>query len=105
MPALPIELPAETIAAFCRKWRITRLEVFGSALREDFRPDSDVDFLATFAADSRWSLFDHITMEEELKALLGREVDLVSRNAIGQNHNPYRKKSILEAAHAIYSST
>jgi uncharacterized protein len=105
MPALPIELPADAIAAFCRKWKIARLEVFGSALREDFRADSDVDFLATFAPDNQWSLFDHVSMEEELKSLLGRDVDLVSRGAVEHGHNPYRKKSILESAHAIYSQS
>jgi len=101
-PNLQIELPAGTIAAFCRKWKITRLEVFGSALREDFRPDSDIDFLASFAPDSRWSLFDHVAMEEELAGLLQRQVDLVSRDAVEQSHNPYRRKAILESAHAIY---
>ena len=105
MPTLQVELPAQAVADFCRRWKITRLEVFGSALREDFRPDSDLDFLVTFDPVSRWSLFDHVTMEEEMKVLLGRQVDLVSRTAVEQSHNPYRKKSILETAHAIYPST
>ena len=104
-PALQMELPAEAIADFCRRWKITRLEVFGSVLREDFRPDSDVDFLVTFAPDNEWSLFDHVTMEAEFAAVLGRDVDLVTRSAVEQGHNPYRKKSILESAHAIYSAS
>ena len=105
MPALQIDLPAEALAAFCRKWQIVRLEVFGSALRDDFRPDSDIDFLATFAPESRWSLFDHVAMEDELKELLGRDVDLVSRATVEKSHNPYRQKSILESACAIYSAS
>jgi hypothetical protein len=104
MPALPVELPTELLADFCRRWKITRLEVFGSALRGDFRRDSDLDFLATFAPNNQWSVLDHVAMEAELKSLLGRDVDLVSRSAVERSHNPYRKKSILESAHAIYSA-
>jgi hypothetical protein len=104
MPTFPIELPVELLADFCRRWKITRLEIFGSALREDFRSDSDLDFLATFAPDSQWSVLDHVAMEDELKSLLGRDVDLVSRDAVERSHNPYRRKSILESAHAIYSA-
>ncbi len=70
MSTLQVNLPFEASSVFCRKWQITRLEVFGSALRENFRPDSDIDFLASFAPDSRWSLFDHGAMEEELAGLL-----------------------------------
>ena len=105
MPTLQIDLPAEALATFCRKWQIVRLEVFGSALRDDFRPDSDIDFLATFAPESRWSLFDHVTMEDELKTLLGRDVDLVSRRTVEQSHNPYRQKSTLDSACAIYPAS
>ena len=105
MSSLHLELPLAAIGAFCRKWQITRLEIFGSALREDFRPDSDIDFLATFAPDSRLSLFDHVAMEEELAGLLQRDVDLVSRDAVEQSHNPYRWKSILESTHAIYPNS
>jgi len=105
MSLLQLELPLAAIGAFCRKWQITRLEVFGSALRDDFRPDSDIDFLATFAPESRRSLFDHVAMEEELAGLLQGQVDLVSRDAVEQSHNPYRRKAILESAHAIYPNS
>ncbi len=105
MPSFAIELPVAALAEFCQRWQILRLEAFGSVLREDFRPDSDVDLLATFAPESRWSLFDHVTMEDELKAMLGRDVDLVSRAAVERNNNPYRKKTILESARAIYPTS
>ncbi len=75
------EFPADQIENFCRRWQITELGLFGSALREDFRPDSDVDVLVAFREGSRWSLFDTIRMEEQLKGILGREVDLVERRA------------------------
>jgi predicted nucleotidyltransferase len=103
-PNLQIELPAGTIAAFCRKWKITRLEVFGSALRDDFRPDSDIDFLATFAPDSRWSLFDIVRMHDELADIVHRPVDLVERSAVENSPNPFRKRSILESTRTIYAS-
>ena len=60
-----IEIPKEKIADFCRKWKIVELSLFGSVLRDDFRPDSDVDILVTFSPDAEWSLLDHVAMEEE----------------------------------------
>lgn len=100
-PYLPLPIDREQIAAFCRKWKIVELDVFGSVLRPDFRPDSDVDFLATFAPDARigWSI---VTAEEELSALVGRKADLITRKAVEQSHNWIRKKSILESARALY---
>ena len=61
-----IEIPAERISAFCRKWQITELALFGSVLREDFGSDSDVDVLVTFAPDVPWSLYDWVDMGDEL---------------------------------------
>ena len=99
-----ISLKHEEIAAFCQRWQITELAFFGSVLRDDFRPDSDVDVLVTFAPGVEWSLFDHITMEEELSALLGRKVDLVSRRAIERSSNWIRRKAILETAEPFYAA-
>ena len=86
MPTIQIDLPTDQIADFCRRWKIARLEVFGSVLRDDFRPDSDLDFLYTFAPDTHWG-WDIVTMEEELSALLERPVDLVSRQAVAGSRN------------------
>ena len=99
-----VQLPRDAIETFCRKWQIVRLELFGSALREDFRTDSDLDFLVTFAEDAPWSLFDHLRMEEELRALLGREVDLVSRRAIERSQNWIRRQEILGTAEMFYAA-
>jgi len=99
-PKIPLD--REKIVEFCRRWNITELALFGSVLREDFRSDSDVDMLATFAPDARWSLFDHVDMEEELSVLVGRKVDLVSRRAIEQSANWIRRKAILETAEPYY---
>lgn len=81
---------------------IEELRLFGSALREDFGPQSDVDFLVTFAPDAQWSLLDHARMEDELSVLLGRKVDLVSRRAVERSANWIRRKAILESAEPYY---
>lgn len=99
---LPID--REKISTFCQRWHITELAFFGSILRDDFRPDSDVDVLVTFAPEADWSLFDHVVMEEELSALLGRKVDLVSRRAIERSSNWLRRKAILETAEPYYAA-
>jgi len=80
------------------------MAIFGSALREDFGPGSDVDVLVSFEDDARWSLFDLVRMEKELKALLGRPVDLVPRLAVEQSENYIRRKSILENAEVVYGA-
>lgn len=98
-----LALPTERIAEFCRRWKIIELAVFGSALRDDFSPDSDIDLLVTFAPDAEWSLFDHYHMENELVKLLGREVDLVSRRAIERSENWLRRREILTSARTIYA--
>jgi predicted nucleotidyltransferase len=97
-----VDLPMEKIAAFCRKWKVVELALFGSALREDFRPDSDIDLLATFADDAEWSLLDHAQMELELMGVLKREVDLLTRGSVEHSGNPIRRQEILESARSIY---
>ncbi len=97
-----IDIPKDQVAAFCKRWKITELAVFGSVLRDDFRPDSDVDVLVTFAPDAKWSLFDHVDMEDELEKILGRPVDLVSRRGIERSRNPFRRKAILESARVVH---
>jgi len=97
-----IEMPKEKIAEFCKKWKITELSLFGSVLRDDFRPDSDVDMLVTFAPRAEWSLFDHVKMEEELSAIFGRKVDLISRRAVERSDNWIRRKAILGTAEPYY---
>jgi predicted nucleotidyltransferase len=89
---------------FCQKWGITELAVFGSALRPDFGPASDVDVLVTFAPDSHPSLFDLVQMKEELEAILGREVDLVSRRGLESSRNYIRREAILGSAQVLYAA-
>ena len=99
-----VDIPEDRIADFCRRWKIAELALFGSVLREDFRPDSDVDVLASFAPEARWSLMDEVRMEDELVAILGRKVDLVSRWAIEHSRNWIRRKAILGSAEVIYAA-
>lgn len=104
MIAPRVDIPMAELAAFARKWRITRIDLFGSALRDDFSAESDVDLLADFAPDASWSLIDHVTMEDELRAIFGRNVDLVSRDAIESSRNWVRRRAILESAQPIYAA-
>jgi hypothetical protein len=103
MPAV-VSIDHQAVADFCRRWKVAELALFGSVLRDDFRPDSDVDMLVTFADGAGWSLLDHVAMQEELSGLLGRDVDLVSRRAIERSKNWLRKSAILSAAEPIYAS-
>ncbi len=99
-----IEIPQQQIADFCRRHRIRRMSLFGSVLRDDFGADSDVDVLVSFAPDARHSLFDLVAMQNELRAILGREVDLVERSAVEQSENYIRRKSILQNQEVIYAA-
>jgi len=102
MSRVRIDIPQERVAEFCRKYRVRKLSLFGSALREDFRPDSDVDVLVSFAEDARYSLFELAAMEEELASILGRKVDLVEREAIEQSENYIRRRHILQSEEPLY---
>jgi len=99
-----IEFDQAALRTFCEKWSITELAVFGSALRDDFRPDSDVDILATFAPDSGITLFDLDVMESELGTLLGRRIDLVSKAGIERSKNDIRREAILGSARIVYAA-
>lgn len=96
-----VQLDPEGVAAFCRKWRIREFSIFGSALRDDFGPESDLDFLVSFSQDSAWDLFDIVTMREELEAWLGRKVDLVEKEAL---RNPWRRHEILRTREVLYAA-
>lgn len=100
-----LDIPHNEIADFCQRWQIVELSLFGSALRDDFHTDSDVDVLVTFAEDVRWTLFDHVTMQDELRDLFGRKVDLVSRSGIENSQNTLRKRAILDTAQTVYAQS
>jgi uncharacterized protein len=98
-----LTIPRKKIAEFCRHRKVLEFSLFGSILREDFRPDSDVDVLVTFAPDAKVSLFDLVDMQDELKAIFKREVDLIEKQAILESKNYIRRKSILENTRVVYA--
>ena len=73
------------LAGFCQRWQITELSLFGSILRDDFGPDSDIDLLVRYGSAPGRGLADHVRIEEELTELMGRQLDLVSR--LGVEHS------------------
>ncbi len=87
-----VQLDQNALDEFCRRWRICELSLFGSALREDFGPESDMDFLVSFEPEAGWDLWDLVEMREDLMAIVDREVDIVVKEAL---RNPYRRKEIL----------
>jgi len=94
----------EQIAALCQRWQITELALFGSILRHDFRPDSDIDLLVTFAPTAHWGLLAHVRMERELSQMLDRPVDLIEKAAIQESPNWLRRNEILQTAQIIYAA-
>ena len=101
---LQLELPLDKIADFCRRWNISEFAVFGSILREDFRPDSDIDVLVTFEEDVRIGLFAFARAELELEAILGRPVDLTTVEGVKEGLNARRQQEILSTSRTLYAA-
>jgi predicted nucleotidyltransferase len=99
-----IKIPRAKIAKFCKRWNVSELAIFGSALRSDFRSDSDVDLLVSFAPEAEVSLFDMVNMQDELEKIFGRDVDLVSKRGLENSRNYLRRKAILESAQVIHDA-
>lgn len=99
MATIAIEIDKDKLRDFCQRWKITEFALFGSAVRpEEFREDSDVDVMVTFADGAGWTLFDMVDMKDELESIFGRKVDLLTRRGVEQSHNRFRKASILSSA-------
>ena len=96
------DIDREALRAFCERWPIQELDLFGSALRDDFNADSDLDFLVLYSPDAKLTLIDEILMQDELEAICGRPVDLVSRRAVEESPNWIRRETILEHAEPVY---
>jgi predicted nucleotidyltransferase len=101
MPHIAIDYDKEKLRDFCRRWKVTEFSLFGSVVRDDFGPESDVDVMVRFADDADWSLFDEVHMEDELVEIFGRDVDLLTRRAVERSRNPIRRQSILTNAVAL----
>ena len=98
-----IDLPMDAIAEFCKRHQVIEFALFGSVLRDDFRPDSDVDVMVTFEPEARPTLLTFAGMMGELEDLLGRNVDLLDRRAVEETSNPYRRPEILRTARVVYA--
>jgi predicted nucleotidyltransferase len=100
---LKVDLPLDAIESICRKYGVEELSVFGSVLRDDFRVDSDVDFLVRFKNGDAgpWG-YKFEELSDELSALLGREVDIVDKSGIEQSENYLRREHVLHSAQVIY---
>ncbi|GAB4576428.1 MAG: nucleotidyltransferase family protein [Anaerolineae bacterium] len=98
-----VALPLPAIRAFCQKWDIVEFALFGSVLREDFGPESDIDVLVRFRSGVRHGLRDWLAMGDELEAILGRRVDLIERQTLETSRNYIRRKAILDSLEVIYA--
>lgn len=101
MDELKLNVPRRKLAAFCRRYRIRKLAFFGSVLREDFNPTSDVDVLVEFEKGYTPGLA-FFAMPEELKKILGHDVDLLTYQGVKLSRNPIRRKAILDSAKVYY---
>ena len=99
-----ISIPSQAIASFCREHGIKGLAIFGSALREDFGPESDIDVLVEFEPDRIPGLLGVAGMEIELSEIFDRGVDLVTHAAVQESRNYIRRRSILESAEVVYGT-
>lgn len=97
---LKVQLDREALAAFCAKWRIRELSLFGSALRDDFNAESDLDFLVSFEPGTALNIDKWLEMKEELEMRYGRHVDLVEKEAL---RNPWKKYEILRTRKVIHA--
>ena len=104
MGRVHIEVPNEKLQDFCRQWNIEELSLFGSVLRDDFKPESDIDVLVTFAPDSYHTLFDLVRMEKELESIFDRHVDVISRRGVEMSRNHIRRQAIMDSAETVYAA-
>lgn len=99
-----IDLPMTEIIEFCDRWQVIEFALFGSVLRDDFRPDSDIDVLLTFSPTAKRGLTETLQMRDELQTIFNRKVDLIVKAAIERSENWLRRKNILESAQTIYAA-
>lgn len=94
-------IPEGDLTAFCRRWNVRELALFGSVLRDDFSATSDVDALVSFDEEAPWSLWDLLKMQDEFSSLVGRQVDLVEREGL---RNSFRRTRILNSRKVVYAA-
>ena len=102
--SLRIEVPRERIVAFCERYNIVKLAFFGSVLRDDFGPESDIDVLVDVRSGTKHDISGILDMEKELGGILGREVDLIFRPDVVRSRNYIRREAVLESAEVFYEA-
>jgi uncharacterized protein len=98
-----VPVPMGAVEAFCRTWQVIEFALFGSVLRDDFGPNSDVDVLVTFDPEARPTLLTLIRMQNELEAMLGRRVDLLERGGMEQSARPHVRQAVLDSIRVLYA--
>jgi len=100
---VPVQVVVDSffVEAFCRKWKVAELSLFGSALTDEYRADSDIDILIAFEPDSGLDILDFVDMKAELERYFGRDVDLVDKDSLT---NPFRRSNILKTRRVIYAA-
>ena len=99
-----INIPMDKLAELCKRWKIVELSLFGSVLRDDFGPDSDVDIMIEFDLDGTPSLFDLMTIGTEMSEIIGRPTDIITKAGIENSRNPFLKREILSSAEVFYAA-
>jgi len=99
-----VAFPEARIKEFCKKWGVREFAFFGSVLRDDFRPESDVDVLVDFEPDVHRTLFDLVSMSDELREIFGRDIDLLTRRGVEQSRNYIRRSEILSTMEVLYAA-
>ncbi len=99
MNGIKIELPQEAIAQLCKRYQVRELSVFGSAVRDDFTADSDIDILVEFQPEAIIGIIKFTHMQYEIEALIGRKVDLVSKRGL----NPIIRDEVLGSSKVLYA--
>jgi predicted nucleotidyltransferase len=94
-------LPRKKIGEFCKRWSVMEFSVFGSVLRDDFRPDSDIDVLVSIDPNAQIGLFEIAQMQIELENIFKRSVDMIEKEGL---RNPHRRQEILSTAQVIYAA-
>lgn len=97
-----IDVNRKRIAEFCRRWTIAELSLFGSMLRDDFHPESEVEVLVVFAPEADWGFRDLLQMEKELTEILGRKADLIEERLVEQNRNYIIRRHLLRSTEPVY---
>ena len=99
-----LDLPIDKIANFCQRWQVIEFALFGSVLRDDFRPDSDIDIMVQFHPDAHPTLVTLDQMEAELQTIFHRDIDLITRQGIESSRNYLRRNAILSSAQTVYGT-